>query len=337
MSQPARIRRGGQQRGRVKPKPRKTAAPKRPSMLARAIAALPVRAETIQKAVTWGTLGVIGAGLIVVAQIMGLPAMAGTELGEMAGRAGFEVKRIEVKGIDRMERLTVYAIALDQKSTAMPLVDLERVRSDLKRYGWIADARVSRRLPDTLVVDIVERKPAAIWQNNQKLALIDGEGVVLEEVAVDAMPDLPLVIGPDANRQTGGLGRLMELAPALKPMLAGATWVGGRRWDLRFQSGETLALPEGEGPAGKALTRFARMDGVERLLGRGFVRFDMRDPTRFVVRVAKPHKAIDEVESAAPEGEAAPGQEAQPQTVEPAGQRRPLGEIQQVSDTGTTI
>ena len=134
------------------------------------------------------------------------------------------------------------------------------------------------------------------------------------------------------------IGRFFEWsAPALKPMLAGATWVGGRRWDLRFQSGETLALPEGEGPAGKALTRFARMDGVERLLGRGFVRFDMRDPTRFVVRVAKPHKAIDEVESAAPEGEAAPGQEAQPQTVEPAGQRRPLGEIQQVSDTGTTI
>ena len=333
MSQPAKIRRGSQPRRSAKPKPRRNAAAKRPSLLSRAIAALPASAETIQRAVTWGTLGVVGVGLVVVAQLMGLPAMAGTELGEMAGRAGFEVKRIEVKGIDRMERLTVYAIALDQKSTAMPLVDLERVRGDLKRYGWIADARVSRRLPDTLVVDIVERKPAAIWQNNQKLALIDRDGVMLEAVAVDAMPDLPLVIGPDANRQTAGLTRLMDQAPALKPMLAGATWVGGRRWDLRFQSGETLALPEGEGPAGKALTRFARMDGVERLLGRGFVRFDMRDPTKFVVRVAKPHKAIDEIESAAPEAEAAPA----PQTVEPAPQARPLGEIQRVSDTDRTI
>src|SRR3546814_7790920 len=46
------------------------------------------------------------------------------------------------------------------------------------------DARVSRRLPDTLVVDIVERTPAAIWQHNGRLSLIDKKGVVLEPVTV---------------------------------------------------------------------------------------------------------------------------------------------------------
>jgi cell division protein FtsQ len=70
-------------------------------------------------------------------------------------------------------------------------------------------------------------------------------------------------------------------------MLAGATWVGNRRWDLRFQSGETLALPEGHEDAARALVRFARMDGVTGLLGEGFRRFDMRVPDRFVVRVAR--------------------------------------------------
>jgi cell division protein FtsQ len=30
---------------------------------------------------------------------------------------------------------------------------------------------------------------------------------------------------------------------------------------------------------------FARMDGVDRLLGRGVLRFDMRDPSRFVLRL----------------------------------------------------
>ena len=41
----------------------------------------------------------------------------------------------------------------------------------------------------------------------------------------------------------------MAAVPTLKPQLASATWVGGRRWDLNFQSGETLALPEGEDSA----------------------------------------------------------------------------------------
>jgi cell division protein FtsQ len=169
----------------------------------------------------------------------------------------------------------------------MPLVDLDKVRDRLLDYGWIADARVSRRLPDTLLVDIVERTPSAVWQNQQKLWLVDAQGVVLEQIALNAMPDLPLVIGPDANRQIAGLTGLMKAAPALDPMLAGATWVGNRRWDLRFQSGEVLALPQGDKEAAAALVRFARMDGMDRLLGRGFVRFDMRDPTKFVVRVPR--------------------------------------------------
>ena len=53
-------------------------------------------------------------------------------------------------------------------------------------------------------------------------------------------------------------------------------WIGGRRWDVRFQSGEVLALPEGEAAAAKALAKFARMDASAGMLGKGFVRFDMR-------------------------------------------------------------
>ena len=49
------------------------------------------------------------------------------------------------------------------------------------------------------MIDIVERKPAALWQNQGQLALIDAEGVVLDRVPVDKMPDLPLLIGAGAN------------------------------------------------------------------------------------------------------------------------------------------
>ena len=170
----------------------------------------------------------------------------------------------------------------------MAALDLEGVRADLMKYGWIKDARVSRRLPDTLVVDIVERTPAAIWQHNNRLSLIDENGVVLEPVTIATMPDLPLVIGPKANQRSQDLDRLLAEASSLKELLAGATWVGDRRWDLRFRSGETLSLPEGEKEAKAALAKFAHMDGANRLLGRGILRFDMRDPNRFVLRL--PHE-----------------------------------------------
>ena len=112
---------------------------------------------------------------------------------------------------------------------------------------------MSRRLPDTLVIDVVERVPAAIWQTQSAAcSLIDADGVVLEPVRIEAMPDLPLLIGAGANRHLAALDALLGAAPHLRPQVAGATWVGGRRWDIRFQTGEVLALPEGEEAARRA-------------------------------------------------------------------------------------
>ncbi|QIK97248.1 FtsQ-type POTRA domain-containing protein [Sphingomonas sp. HDW15A] len=215
------------------------------------------------------------------------------------GEAGFRVKSVDVVGVQNMDSRPVFQIALDQKSTAMPLVDVESIRARLLRYGWVKDARVSRRLPDTLVIDIVERKPAALWQNDKKLSLIDSEGVVLDKVKVTEMPDLPLLVGAGANAQSRKLDALLGAAPGLKPQLESAAWVSGRRWDLHFQTGETVALPEGEGEARQALAKFARLDKSAGLLGRGILRFDLRVPGKMIVRL--PTDAVPKAGDSAPQ------------------------------------
>ncbi|WP_310467400.1 cell division protein FtsQ/DivIB [Sphingomonas sp.] len=239
--------------------------------------------------------------IAVVASIaLDWPAKAVTAAGEAVGRAGFTVKRIDVQGIRQMDSAPVYEIALDQRSMAMPLVDVHAIRRKLLRFGWVKDARVSRRLPDTLVIDIVERTPTALWQDKQRLTLIDAEGVVLDKVAVDDMPDLPLLIGPGANARSQELARMLAAVPTLKPQLASASWVGRRRWDLSFQSGETVALPEGEVAAKNALMKFAKADRSSGLLGRGLVRFDLRVPGKMIVRLPRaPGEAIDPAAAAA--------------------------------------
>ena len=256
-----------------------------PSRLDKLIAALPVGPATLQRIanITIGGVLVVAAGF--AAHFGGVTAWAHEEWAGVVARAGFQVKRVEVVGANRIDYLKVYDIALSQQNRSMAAVDLEGVRSDLLKYGWIKDARVSRRLPETLVIDVVERAPAAVWQHNRRLSLIDDNGVVLESVTTATMPDLPLLIGPGANRRSRELAALLENSQSLKPLLAGATWVGNRRWDLRFDSGETLSLPAGEDAAKVALARFTHMEGSNRLLGRGIIRFDMRDPAKFVLRM----------------------------------------------------
>ncbi len=254
------------------------------SIVDRILARLPVSQRTLQRIATWSIFALMLGGVAVVAQMFGVPGAVGTALAEQAGNAGFRVEQIEIRGVKRMDQMTVYAVALEQKSRAMPLVDLDHIRDRLLQYGWVKDAHVSRRLPDTLLIRIEERTPAAVWQDQGRLSLIDSEGVYLEPVSADAIPDLPLVIGPGADRQEPAYHRLMEVAPALKGRVRAATWVGNRRWNLTFDTNEVLMLPEGDNEAAAALKKFAEKDGTLHLLGKGWLSFDLRDPSRTVGR-----------------------------------------------------
>jgi cell division protein FtsQ len=233
---------------------------------------------------------------VVVLIALDLPAKAAGATGEAVGQAGFRVRGYEITGLNRMARKPIDEIVAAEVGRPQPLVDVQAIRERLLRFGWVKDARVSRRLPDTLVIDIVERQPAALWQDRQRLTLVDSEGVVLDRVRVDQMPDLPLLVGPGANARTQQLDRLTDAVPTLKPQLASATWVGQRRWDLAFQSGEIVALPEGEAAARRALVKFANVDKSAGLLGRGLKRFDLRVPGKMIVRLPQ----VPEAQAAQP-------------------------------------
>lgn len=275
-----KVKRGGGTRARAS-----TRRPSRgPSLLRRALDAQPFSPTTIRRAAISLFVGIGLFASYHLAQIMGVNAYLSERAIHAVGEAGFAVKRIQVVGANRIDRLHVYDIALAQQDRSMAAFSLAEVRRELLSYGWVADARVSRRLPDTLVIDLVERSPVAVWQDRGRYTLIDARGTELPGVDPASMPGLPIIVGHRANRQMESLQQLIAVAPALRPHIAGATWVGNRRWDINFRSGETLALPETDDAAKTALANFARMDGVNRLLGRGIRRFDMRLADRFVLR-----------------------------------------------------
>jgi cell division protein FtsQ len=220
-----------------------------------------------------------------VAALAGLPAMAGQQIAMVASDAGFEVRRVDVRGVENLNELKIYERVLAERNRAMPLVDIGALREELLEIPWIKDARVSRQLPDTLVVDIVERKPHAVLRKPGRLVLIDAEGHELEPVSAPRAKGRLIVAGPGAGKQMAALDALLGAAPALKPQVREAEWVGNRRWNLTFKTGQVLALPEGEKKSADALIAFARLDGTNRLLGGRVAAFDMRAPDRIYMRI----------------------------------------------------
>lgn len=228
---------------------------------------------------------VVLALALVIMIMAGVPRLLWGGFVQWTAARGWEVRHVELTGAREQRRLDVYAAVLNGPSNAMLATDLEAVRARLRALPWIADASVQRRLPDTLVIQVSERKPVALWQLHRRLvAAIDISGHVLARDRLERWNDLPIVIGPGANGRVREALELMAATPLGRDMFA-ATLVGGRRWDVRFKSGEILALPDQPGQARAALASFARLDakGPDRLLGGRFTRFDMRLPGRMIV------------------------------------------------------
>jgi cell division protein FtsQ len=274
------------------------------------IAWLPFSEEQLHRILLAMILG--GAAVLawVVAGFAGLPAMAGQQLAQIAGDAGFEVRRVDVRGVKHLNELKIYERVLAERNRAMPLVDIDALRAELIQLSWVQDARVSRQLPDTLVIDIVERTPHAVLRKADKLVLIDAEGHELEPVGAERAKGMLVVGGPGAGKQVVALSALLEAAPALQPQVREAQWVGNRRWNVTFKTGQVLALPEGEQASAKALMAFARLDGTNRLLGGKVAAFDMRAPDRVYMRV--PDRAKDQADAKVAAAAAAKQADAKP-------------------------
>lgn len=269
---------------RTRRAPRKPAGP---SLWQRFLAWQPLPPVAVRRLTITALLGLFVVLGWQAARVTGVNAYLNAELVDAVGRAGFTVKRVHVVGANRIDNLRIYDIALNQKDRSMAAIDVAEVRRELMGYGWVADARVSRRLPDTLVIDLVERSPVAVWQSRGRYTLIDADGRLLPGVDPASVPGLPVIVGQGAPRQMRSLQTLLAAAPALRPRISGASWMGGRRWDLHFNTGETLALPDDEAAARHAFAEFARLDGVNRLLGRRIKRVDMRDPEQLVLRPSR--------------------------------------------------
>src|SRR3546814_1396414 len=99
----ATIRRGGA----TKRKPRSGGRTlKRRSRIDRLLGALPVSDATLHKFFTWMIMLLLAAAMGGFAWFMGLPAMAQQEFSNLARNAGFEVRKVEVRGIERSEEHT---------------------------------------------------------------------------------------------------------------------------------------------------------------------------------------------------------------------------------------
>lgn len=145
----------------------------------------------------------------------------------------FHVRRIAIDGT-RFARSRDLMPLLQVDTTQSIWQPLPPLVARISTHPLVANARVDRRLPGTLVITIEEREPAALVPSAGRMVTADGEGRVLP-IDLAAHPlDLPLVSTPD----TAALRVLDALRRSAGPLYARITQVARATPDeLRFTLG----------------------------------------------------------------------------------------------------
>ncbi|MGB4107219.1 MAG: FtsQ-type POTRA domain-containing protein [Alphaproteobacteria bacterium] len=200
---------------------------------------------------------------------------------EASSGMGFSVNNILVEGRVYTDADILKAIIATEKGDPLFAFNPDETREQLKRINWVRDARVERRLPDTIYVGLTEKKPLALWQRDGALELLDEEGKPITRDNLGRFKNLVIVMGEDAPPQAPVLIRNLEAEPDLKARVRAAKWMGGRRWDLVFDGNVTAKLPEGE--IGLALRRLGEAAEKQGLLEKDILSVDLREEGRMIV------------------------------------------------------
>lgn len=135
---------------------------------------------------------------------------------------------------------------LDLEGRRLLALDVGAARAEIAKEPWVKSVEVRRRLPDTVLVQIQERKAFAMWRAAEQDFLVDAEGVVVDRP--DRVWNLPLIVNMDGSVPVPG-DTVEKAAVSLAVSLAGAIperfGMGVRHFEYRSTSGLAAVTENG--------------------------------------------------------------------------------------------
>lgn len=199
---------------------------------------------------------------------------------------GFTVREILVVGRKETSKKVLRQAVQLVRGAPILAFDQLAAKERLEALPWIRSASVERKLPDTVLINILERRPLALWQYRGRFSLIDYEGKVILRKNLERFSNLLLVVGEDAPQYAADLFQILSTQPEMMAMVSAAVRVGGRRWNLRMENGIDIQLPE-KNPS-SAWDRLAQYQRVHNILARDIEVLDFRLPDRMTIKSTPP-------------------------------------------------
>jgi cell division protein FtsQ len=235
-----------------------------------------------------GLLALLVGGLAMFGQLDDVAMTAARHAESELADMGFAVDSVDVTGAQGETAHRIVVATGIHNGQSIFSIDPQSVRERIEAMPIVRRASVARLWPNRVAIVVETREAFALWQVEGELNIIDRYGMVMAEADVMAPPDLPLVVSEGANDAVVEIVDALDRHPSIRDRVVGAIRVGGRRWNLRLESGADVKLPAGDVQASIAvLARLHAERGVLRLDAESF---DMRGEGDLIVR-ALPERA----------------------------------------------
>ncbi len=191
----------------------------------------------------------------------------------------FRVRQIELVGVRNLAPDAVIA-ALRLEPRASVFTDTRLLADRVRGLSGVADARVVRRLPAALLVEVREVEPAALAPARGGLIAVDASGRPLPFDPARSGLDLPIAAGGDSS-VAGVLALIQSVDPALFQTIAGARAVarGGVLLEIGFRR---VIVGRDAGPEVIRAVVLVAQDLAAK--GRPYVELDARFAGQVIVR-----------------------------------------------------
>jgi cell division protein FtsQ len=195
--------------------------------------------------------------------------------------AFFRVRKIEVNGL-RYTPVSEVLARLKVDTTRSVWDPLAPLAVRVMEHPQVESVTVSRQLPGTLVVDVIERRPVALVPIGAELRAVDERGVTLPLDPSRTPVDAPVVTAPRDAGVYHLLGEMQREAPALYARISSIRPAG--RGELLVQVADVPVRTM----TSVTLARLSDIEPVERDLARRQLRaaeLDLRYRDQVIARL----------------------------------------------------
>lgn len=203
-------------------------------------------------------------------------------IASMSSHAGFEASKLIVNGNVNLDINVLQARLASQLGNSLFSFKVDAAREEVLSDPWVKSVVVKKAYPDTIIVDVVERKPVALWQSKGEVFLIARDGFVIDKASPKHM-NLPQVVGEGANKAASEFLSIITRFPDIAKNASAYVRVAGRRWNVRFSDGPQVLLPEFDWQY--ALNDLQDLQQKKDILNRDILQVDMRLPDRLVLKL----------------------------------------------------